>query len=150
MSLSDKVVRRSPPLTQPRVERVTQMLIDSHCLQSMTYIVENASGLDARLDLCSLILEVEATLSQFNEPEVGVLTALESRKQFDGLYEVEAAVLYHLSLIYGRKMRPNATHRAVLPIVRRAIRRPKVPLVLKRPTYRNNSTRGIISRVMEE
>ena len=116
----------------------------------MPFIVEDAGDLDARLDASSLALELEATLSQFKELEVGVLTVLESRKRLNGLHDVEAAVLDHLSLTHGRNLTPKATHRAVLPIVRRTFQHPKVPLVLKRPTDRQNYTRGIIPRVRNE
>ena len=76
-SRSDEGGRRAPPLAFPRVERATQVLTDSHRLQSITFIVEDARDLGARLDASSLALKIEAMLIQFREPDLGVLTVLE-------------------------------------------------------------------------
>ena len=97
----------------------------------MTFVVEDARDLDARLNASRLTLEVEATLSQFQKTEVGILTVLKGRRRRYDLYDVEVAFLHHLALTLGREVRPNATHRAVLLVIRRSVRRPTVPLELE-------------------
>ena len=131
---SDEVGLRAPPIAFPRIERATQTLTDTQRLQAMTFGFMDARDLDARLNASSLTLEVEATLSQFQETEIDILAILEGSRRLHDLYDVEAAALHHLALTHGRQARPKATHHAVLPIVRRTFRRPTVPLELERST----------------
>ena len=109
------------------------MSIDYKRLEAMTLVVEDTRDIYARLNASRLTLEVEATLSQFKETVVGILKILKGGRRRYDLYDLEAAVLHHLALTHGREVRPKATHRAVLPVVRR-VRRPTFPLELERTT----------------
>ena len=100
----------------------------------MTFVVEDALDLDARLNASRLNLEVEATLSQFQEAKLGILTILKGGRRRYDLYDVKAAVRHHLALTHVREVRPKPTNCAVLPVIRRSVRRPTVPLELERAT----------------